>query len=210
MVRKKRRRNSNSAGRLAADAALLRRRRLTEMRLMGWSVPEMAKDLDCCTRTILRDLELLREDWKRELKLNRDEMMADQVQHLYFIRNRAIESFLKSLEPAHKRVVKESYEGVETSNTTEEQCGDPRFLEVIRKATADLRDLHGLIDPELANARITADATVTDVIEVVIEDRAQLEHFKDEQGAISIDAFRRRLISMGVQHTGFGGNGDGH
>lgn len=207
---KRRRRKTQKKGLIYEDGVLLRRRRLTEMRLMGWSRAEMAKELDVCEMTISRDLVHLREDWQRELKSGRDALMQDQVEHLYFIRNKAIESFLKSLEPAHKRVTKESDEGVEVSTTVEEQCGDPRFLEIVRKATADLRDLHGLIDPELSNARLAGDAAVTDVIEVVIEDRTQLEHFRDEQGAISIESFRRRLINLGVTHHGMGATAHGN
>jgi hypothetical protein len=209
-VNRRRRRRSIKNERLGTDVIATRRRRLTELRLMGWTSAECAKELECSERTIHGDLAVLKEDWQRDIRANRDRLMADQVEHLSFIRWKAIEAWFKSMENAQKKVVKEVAEGgTEITTTIEGQYGDPRFLELVRKATQDLRDLYGLIDPQLANARQTAESVISDVIEVVIEDRAQLAEFCDESGSISIDAFRRRLIALGAAGQQ-GGNGNGH
>lgn len=132
----------------ARDAIEQRRTNVARLLAAGRSYSEIVTELGIPRTTAHRDAVWLRNQWRR-LSVASYETKAESVLTRYSrIADEAYAAYLRSIREAKKTRVKSASDGTseETVETTDE-IGDPRFLDLARKATENIANVIGAQKP---------------------------------------------------------------
>lgn len=131
-----------------------RRSRVIEMYLQGFCQWQIAKELGVDRQTIWLDLNAIMAEWKKDRIVNFERYRHIELEKLNRLESEAFEAWEKSKLNAVslKENVVEAGDGetglvTASERTTKGQVGDPQFLEVMRKLSADRRKILGLDAP---------------------------------------------------------------
>lgn len=116
-----------------------RRREVAKLVRLGKSYGEIADALDVSRSTIGRDVQRLREQWRKEASLDMDEHLSRRLAELKAIKREAFAAWLDSREGPRREKVRRKEGG-----------GDPdEFVrEITRKAGGDAKHLKNMLAAE--------------------------------------------------------------
>jgi transposase len=161
--------------------ALLAERRAKAARLVleGWTFKAIAAELGIAVSTVTRDMKVAREEWLDRACEAVEQHRSVMLQRLELIQREAWKEWHRSKEQAKKTKAAQTTsakEGVKTTaeQQTEEQCGDPRYLEQIRQAIMAQARLLGAE----AALKMQFDG-LPEVMEIEISSREQNERFDE-------------------------------
>lgn len=108
------------------------RQRVAELRLRSFSIDKIAEAMGCGRTTVRRDLAWLQAKWEAEAAEDIAALKARELKKLDHLEAEALAEWERS-KLTMQKVVKEVEKGVQTKERTEvsEQCGDPRYLNVM-------------------------------------------------------------------------------
>lgn len=141
--------------------ALERRRRwVADMYIRGRSLKDIAFVAGISLRTLARDMESIREEWRKDRVGFADRAISEQLNKLDHIEQVAWESWEKSCQPAKSTTQSESPTGkITVKIERREQSGDARFLAVIQNTVERRCKLLGLDAPVKTESNISATVT---------------------------------------------------
>jgi DNA-binding transcriptional MerR regulator len=148
---------------------------IVRLRRQGMSVGAIAKKLKIRKERVCELVAQLHTDWRERVASEYDTLMAEEVGELYMLRASAYDSFAKS-------------------QTGKNKAGSSKWLELARRATADLTSLLGLNDRELFEMRRAApvDPEQARNTEFIV-DREDLEQLRDSEGNYRFSAYSKKM-----------------
>lgn len=123
------------------------RKKIVKYLRRGWTQTQIALELGLHPVTVNREWKLIREEFKNELKEDHEGILDQKLEELSEIKLEAWSAWEKSKEDAIKRTEETNERGGRSSETVEGQCGDPRFLLVVKQCIDRECELLGL-NPE--------------------------------------------------------------
>jgi transposase len=156
-----------------ADVMAVRRVRITQLRLRGYTIREIAAALNVNKSTIEVDLKAIREEWKAERLSFMDEAVGEQIAKLDQAERETWEAWERSQQPATATIETVSADGeVEIRTETRPQYGDPRFPTLALSAIKARNELLGLNAATKTEAKVAVEyvpppsrADVADVLQ---------------------------------------------
>ena len=132
--------------------------RALELSIQGWTQPQIAGDLGITQPAVSKILRRAEERVLRELTVVVERQKARHTLRLEHVYGEGIRAWSASKADATRRRQRKTDGGSgDTATvaeiTVESQHGDPRYLEVARKALADLRKLWGIDAPQKLDVR---------------------------------------------------------
>lgn len=179
-----------------ADRIEARRREVAKLRAMGFSMTEIAAQVRAHRQTVSADLKALRIEWQKERTQSYDQWVASQLADLRLVQQTALKDYRESGGETVTTTTCEGPHGVTTTTKRERRSPDARFLETFRKTVADISALLGTDDPAAFHLRQAGTVEGNEqVVEIVVDDREQLEAFRDEAGHFSLEGFREAITA---------------
>jgi hypothetical protein len=134
-------------------AAQARRARVAELYAAGFSTRRIAARCGVSQPQIIRDLHIVRAEWKRVMAEEYERLRCEQLAKIDVTEREAWRGWRRSLRTSQKRYAKLFRDGngqrQESGQTEEGQAGDPRFLQaVLRCIEQRLRLIGGYPDPD--------------------------------------------------------------
>jgi predicted transcriptional regulator len=126
-----------------------RRQQVAEKYLQGWIQAEIARHLSVSQATVSSDLKAIRREWRDSRIRDFDEAVNLELQKLQLLEREAWQGWQRSQEPVESTRVVQSEGGKKAEKTVRRQNGDPRFLELVNRASVGRRALLGLDAPTL-------------------------------------------------------------
>jgi DNA-binding MarR family transcriptional regulator len=144
----------------------LRALQVLDLAVAGRSQHQIAASLGITQPAVSKILRRLEDRLLADLSYKVERQRAQQTLRLQYLYGEAMEAWRASKQEAVRRRQRQTTGGEGTSATVaeivaENQHGDPRFLEVGRKALADLRGLWGLDAPDVVQT-VSPYATMSD------------------------------------------------
>jgi hypothetical protein len=124
-----------------------RRQQVAEKALQGWIQAEIARHLSVSQATVSSDLKAIRRVWRDSQIRDFDEAVQLELQKLQLLERKAWDGWERSQEPMESTRVVQGDGGKKAEKTVHRQNGDPRFLELVHRASAGRRALLGLDAP---------------------------------------------------------------
>lgn len=125
-----------------------RRQEMIQLYRDGFTQQYIADQMGCTRENIAMQLKRVRIEWLSQSLIDLAERMAVEESQIVEVQNKAVLAWYKSCTPKVKRTekVKDGEEGQETEHsvTDENQCGDPRYLEVMLKCIERRCKLFGI------------------------------------------------------------------
>lgn len=133
---------------------IARRALVAKLYLRGLPEEAIAATLDVCVRTVRKDKQAIKEEWRASSIRDWDQQAELEKRKLDDIEAEAREAFERSKGPSKVRTVEKDENGNVLSASTkieEQRDGNPNFLAQALKAAADRRKLLGLEHPTTKN-----------------------------------------------------------
>ena len=136
--------------------------RAIELTVLGWTQPQIARDLGISQAAVSKLLKRIETRLLRELAETVQRQKARQTLRLDHLFAEAIRAWHESKADTTRRRQRQT-QGVDGTGATvaelvvENQHGDPRYLDEARKALADQRKLWGLDAPQKVDLRAARD-----------------------------------------------------
>ena len=133
--------------------------RAVELLVLGWSQHQIAGDLGVSQAAVSKILRRVEERVLRELRTVVERQKARHSMRLEHLYAEAMRAWNDSKTDSTRRRQRKTQAGAGTGGTTvaevvsENQHGDPRYLEEARKSLADHRKLWGLDAPQKVDVR---------------------------------------------------------
>lgn len=165
---------------LEAELTHDRRRKIVQLRRDGHSVREIGKNLKIRAELVVTSLDEARKEYLSSVSKDYEEMIAEQFGALVELRTEALKSF------------------DQTKHTKGKPAGDAKFLAIARDLTNDIINFLGLKDRqdyEMRRAVPTGD-NASEVLEVVVNSRDEVELLRDENGNISLAAYQKLIQKL--------------
>jgi hypothetical protein len=124
-----------------------RRQKVAEWALKGWTQEAIGTALGVSQATVARDLNAIREEWRKSAIRDFDEARGQQLNTLALVQAEAWAAWKKSQEPLQSGSLTETEDGKRRLTSLKHQNGDPRFLEQVNKCIARRCELLGLEPP---------------------------------------------------------------
>lgn len=136
--------------------------RAMELRVLGWSQPQIAADLGITQAAVCKLLQRIETRLLRELAETVGRQKARQALRLEHLFAEAMRAWHESKADSTRRRQRKTQNGHGPGATVaelvvENQHGDPRYLDEARKALADARKLLGLDAPQQVDLRASRD-----------------------------------------------------
>lgn len=135
------------ASRAKRLAVLQRRQQVADLYLQSWTQVTIAEKLGVAQPTICDDLKQIRQEWRKAAVRDFDLAREIELKKLERTEREAWEAWKKSQKPSQEATVTNDGAAQKTVKKVAEQCGDPRFLEIVHKCIAGRRALLGLDAP---------------------------------------------------------------
>lgn len=124
-----------------------RRQQVAEKYLQGRTQAEIARQLSVSQATVSSDLKAIRRVWRDSQIRDFDEAVELELQKLQLLEREAWEGWQRSQQPLELTRVVQGEGGKKAEKTVRGQHGDPRFLELVHRASVGRRALLGLDAP---------------------------------------------------------------
>lgn len=179
----------------------IRRTVVAQLLKRGYTCREMAEEIKarldlktCSTATVFTDIKYLLEEWRKTSIMSTNEYVQLELQRIDDIIKEAWDAWDKSkLTYEKKRATQHGVPtnpnggngsggddnsimmtGIQQSSELVSPSGDPRYLEIIHKATIERRKLLGLYQPERKNVDVTSGGdAIKQTIQVEIIDKTE-------------------------------------
>lgn len=137
---------------------LRRRRRVSELRLQGWTLEEIGRELGIHFSQVSRDWKWCREEWRKAAIQDTGEILAEQIAQYKLVIREAWAAWQKSKEAKAIKAVEsrgdtgDDQQGHErgrrvpskTMLRTEEQTGNPAYFATMDRANQQINKLLGI------------------------------------------------------------------
>jgi predicted transcriptional regulator len=137
-----------------------RRRKAARLSLRGLSQAKIARRLGCSQSTVSRDLEAVRAAWLADATLAMDAIKAKELAKLDELEATYWRAWERSVGEHTKTTVTDKATGAETSTTTEDLCGDPRYLAGVERCVERRCKIPGLDAPKRFDGSLTVPVKV--------------------------------------------------
>jgi predicted transcriptional regulator len=124
-----------------------RRRQIATLYLKGTPQAEIARELGVSQGTVSSDLKAIRREWRDSRIRDFDEVVDVELKKIDQLEREAWSGWERSQQPAETTKVTLDGAGKKAQKVTQQQTGDPRFLEQIQRCIATRRALLGLDAP---------------------------------------------------------------
>lgn len=129
---------------------------------------EIARQVPCTLKIAKTDVDAVYDDWRTDNKLVADKAVRRQLSEIAELRAECWAAWEKSKQRAVKEIVaqKTDADGTEhtVSRTTEEQCGDPRYLAVLNQLADREAKLLGMYAAEKSEHQVTTRVVVVKLV----------------------------------------------
>ncbi len=122
----------------------LDRARVVEMIRRGKTLTAIAIEMDCPVALVASDWKKIREETVLAVKDDLDGIRVQKLEELSAIKDEAWKAWERSKTDKTKLVETSNSSGGSVTETTEGQCGDPRFLLVVKQCVDMECDLQGV------------------------------------------------------------------
>lgn len=164
---------------------MTRKRRATEMYLMGYNQQEIAAEMGVDQTTVSRCLSEVKKEWKQDSLRDMDEKMQQEIATIEHNKKLAIEAYIRScgveLTETEQTRIRDTPDGSLTETLTKivktQKVGDPRFLAEIRSCIELKAKLTGMLKEEKK--------TVVQVIQINWDDEETDAGAEDVEAQIS-------------------------
>lgn len=127
----------------------LRRWKIADLIVRGYSTEDVAKKIGCSARTIGRDLEFLWKQWKQQQNQMRDQAIVLQLRQIDSVINEAWAGWNRSIGEVEEHTSVINHKGQKRGTTKRQfKAGDSQFLRTILEALKQRADLLGLEPPK--------------------------------------------------------------
>lgn len=142
------------------------RETITALLLEGHTQSEIAKKLHMTASMVSYDMHVIIEEWRKKTAINIDQIKIKELDKIDHREKEAWEAWHKSKEEVKKHTKITRKGDVQTIETIETKCGDPRYLEAIARCSKDRRELLGMDAPNRSEvAAIVVSAKLPDGID---------------------------------------------
>lgn len=133
----------------ASESDILRRReQVAALRNRGFTVADIAKELNVDPATVSRDVKYVCNYYLSKIIQHRNVWMADALEKLENTEKEAWQGFYRSIGIITEKTREISDDGVKTRITKKPKAGDPRFLALALKCQQQRSLLLGLLNKE--------------------------------------------------------------
>lgn len=177
----------------------VRRTLIAQLLKRGYTCREMAEEIKarldlqtCSPSTVASDIKFLLAEWRQTSLMSTDEYVQLELQRIDDIIKEAWDAWDKSKQTFEKKRATQhgvptnpnggtgsddnsiTMTGIAQSSELISPSGDPRYLDIIHKATIERRKLLGLYSPEKKNVDVTSGGdAIKQTIQVEIIDKTE-------------------------------------
>ncbi len=142
-----------------SHAVLSRRQKAADLYLQGHTMAQISDQLNVAVGTVHNDLKRVREAWRESSVRDFDELRTIELLKIERIEQEAWAGWGRSQQPQQTATIKgEGGPSQKASKTMKTRVGDPRFLDVLARCSAQRRQLMGLDLPIATTPPTPADA----------------------------------------------------
>lgn len=156
-----------------------RQAEIIRLYLSGAKIADIAKEVGISERTVMRDINRAREQWKEHAARNYDELLPEKLMQLEEIRHAAWQGWVDSRKDFSETTV--SDKGIATK--TRGQAGNAAFLGQLEKILRLECQLRGMLKDESESTNVPT------IVEVVIKSREEHEEFK----TLNLEQYRKSV-----------------
>lgn len=136
--------------------------RVAEYYLKGEPIHKICFLLGCSDRTIRRDLDAIREEWRAARVGFTERAIVEQLEKIDLLEREAWDAWLRSCKPIKTTEITEDKKGYTTTKITRrESAGDAGFLAIVDEQIKSRRKLLGLDAPVKTESSVSATLTHT-------------------------------------------------
>ncbi|MAD79247.1 MAG: hypothetical protein CMJ50_00170 [Planctomycetaceae bacterium] len=124
-----------------------RRETVADFYVQGWTQSAIAQRLGLTQPTICSDLKIIQGQWRESAIRDFDLLRERELRKLDRLEREAWAAWERSQEPSQQAVISTNGDDQRTQETTKDQTGDARYLDVVSKCITSRRALLGLDAP---------------------------------------------------------------
>ncbi|WP_338871683.1 hypothetical protein WBJ53_26035 [Spirosoma sp. SC4-14] len=146
------------------DEIASRRATVSNLYRKGWTQMEIADEVGVSQGQISQDLEAIRIEWRNSMLMDFNEKKAEELAKIDYREQILWQAWERSMQPLKKKSTKmkgevdtgqryqdkkknQQVKNLETTETTEERLGDPRYMQGIERCAQQRIELLGLAAP---------------------------------------------------------------
>lgn len=175
--------NTAEKNRLQLAKSEARQARVIRLYFQGMRVHQIAKRMKISDRTVLRDIDRARAEWRETAGKSYDEHLPEKLAEIEQIKTAAWRGWAKSLADEEEYTEESSEDGHKVRKKRRGQSGNPQFLNVLSKQVELECQLRGMLDPKPSTT------VVVPVVEVIVKNREE----KDQFETLTAEQFAKRL-----------------
>lgn len=164
--------NTAEKNRLALAKSEARQARVIRLYFEGWRVHRIAKRLKISDRTVLRDIDRARAEWRERSGATYENMLPEKLAEIDQLRAASWEGWKKSLEDAEEFAESVGPDGVTVTRKRRGQSGNPAYIRSLTKLIELECQLRGMLDPKPTQEQAIP------VVEVIVTSREEKSQFE--------------------------------